>query len=83
LLFREIIFVDHRDCGAFKKFYPEINAENEVAIHTKHMQMAHDKLCAIFPNFKFRGYLMDIHGKCIDLPIVTHAKVDPSKVKED
>jgi hypothetical protein len=47
------------------------------------MQMAHDKLAAIFPNFKFRGYLMDIEGKCIDLPIVSSAKVDPSKVKED
>lgn len=51
--------------------------------HQKHMQMAHDKLAAIFPNFKFRGYLMDIQGKVIDIPVKSTPKVDPSKVKED
>ena len=28
-LCREVIFIDHRDCGAFKKFYPEITPETE------------------------------------------------------
>lgn len=47
------------------------------------MQKAHDKLAAIFPNFKFRGFLMDIEGKVIDIPIQMTPKIDPSKVKED
>jgi hypothetical protein len=45
------------------------------------MQMAHDKLAEIFPSFTFRGFLMDIEGKCIELPIVQRAKIDHSKVK--
>lgn len=45
--------------------------------------MAHDKLAAIFPNFKFRGYLMDIQGKTIEIPVKSTPKIDPSKVKED
>ena len=81
--FREIIFLDHRDCGAYKKFYPDINADNEVELHTKHMQMAHDKLALLFPNFKFRGYLMDLEGKCIELPINENLKAEPIKVFED
>lgn len=37
--FREIIFIDHLDCGAFKKFFPEIKTkEQEVAFHFKTMQ---------------------------------------------
>lgn len=28
------------------------------------MQMARDKLAQKFPNFKFTGYLMDLHGQC-------------------
>lgn len=47
------------------------------------MQLARDKLATIFPNFKFRGYLMDIQGKCIELPIIEKDKISPDKVKED
>lgn len=45
--------------------------------------MAHDKLAAVFPNFQFRGFLMDIKGNAIELPIENRPKVDPNKVKED
>jgi hypothetical protein len=47
------------------------------------MQMAHDKLANMFPNFKFRGFLMDIEGKSIELPIIEKEKIHPSKVRED
>lgn len=43
--------------------------------------MAQDKLAAVFPNFKFRGFLMDIDGKCTEIPVISKEKVDPSKVK--
>ena len=63
--FREIIFIDHIDCGAYKKFYPSItNPEDEAFHHKEHMQMARDKLAHKFPSFKFRGYLMDLTGEC-------------------
>lgn len=81
--FREIVFLDHRDCGAFKKFYPEVNPKNEVELHTRHMQLAHDKLARLFPNFKFKGYLMDLEGKCIELLIKQTPKIDSSRVIED
>jgi len=28
------------------------------------MQLAYDKLAHKYPSFEFKGYLMDIHGKC-------------------
>lgn len=68
--FREIIFIDHIDCGAFKKFYPEIKSrEDEVPLHEKHMQMARDRLAVKFPKFNFKGYLMNLHGECTRLDI--------------
>lgn len=33
------------------------------------MQLAHDKLASVFPNLTFRGFLMDINGKCIELTV--------------
>ena len=33
------------------------------------MQLAHDKLATVFPNLSFRGFLMDINGKCIELTV--------------
>jgi hypothetical protein len=81
--FREIIFIDHKDCGAFKKFYPDITPETEEEIHRKHMQKAYDKLGTVFPNFKFRAYLMDISGSVKELTIEERPKIDPNLVKDD
>jgi hypothetical protein len=33
------------------------------------MQLSYDKLAKTFPNFKFRGFLMDIEGKSIELQV--------------
>jgi hypothetical protein len=68
--FREIIFIDHLDCGAFKKFYPNIkDKEDEIKYHVKHMQMARDHLATKFPKFAFRGFLMDLDGTARELNI--------------
>lgn len=45
--------------------------------------MANDKLAMKFPNFKFRGYIMDMHGKCEEIKVVQKAHIDPAKAKED
>jgi hypothetical protein len=43
------------------------------------MQMAHDKLAKIFTNFKFRGFLMDMEGNCIELKIKDKLSVEANK----
>jgi carbonic anhydrase len=56
---RKIIFIDHLDCGAYKKFYPEMHGEEEeIKLHEKNMQKAHDFFKVNFPNMKFHGYIL-------------------------
>ena len=69
--FREFIFIDHMDCGAYKKFYPEIrNAEDERALHKVNLQLAHDTVKKKFPDFNFKAYLMDLTGEIEEVAIV-------------
>lgn len=68
---------------AFKKFYPELTAENEEEYHRKHMQMTHDKLATIFPSFKFRGFLRDTDGSAEELLIEESMRMEPKWVQED
>ena len=68
--FREIIIFDHMDCGAYKKFHPEIKSkEDEVKFHEKHLQKAYEKLADKFPCFKFRAFLMEVSGKFREVKI--------------
>jgi hypothetical protein len=60
-----------------------MSPETEVKLHQKHMQMAYDRLAKIFPNFKFRGYLMDIDGKCVELHVNGGHKLHSHDAKED
>ena len=43
--------------------------EEEIVLHKKHMQMAKDKMKKIFPNYPFRGFLMDLDGKCTEIEL--------------
>lgn len=69
--FRKFIFIDHLDCGAYKKFHPEEmkSSKSEKAIHQKNLQKAHDMLLEKFPDFEFKAYLMDLHGKLEEVEI--------------
>ena len=68
--FREFIFIDHLDCGAYKKFYPEIeNFEDEERYHKIHLQQTHDLLQVKFPDFKFQAFLMDLSGEFVEIEI--------------
>jgi len=61
--FREIIIIDHMDCGAYKKFYPEISCkDDELKLHHENFHKAYQKLAAKFPNLTFRAFLMEIDG---------------------
>ena len=68
--FRQFIFIDHLDCGAYKKFFPEIKTlEDEKNCHKQQLQQAHDLLKEKFPDFKFEAYLMDLNGDIQEIPI--------------
>lgn len=72
--------LDHMSIGLslhhFREFYfwitviaePSRNfIQKSMELYTKHMQLTHDKLAKLFPNFKFRGYLMDLEGSASNL----------------
>lgn len=69
--FKKVIIIDHEDCGAFKKFYPELvgNLELERQYHKEHIQKVYNKLSSRFPTMDFSAYLMNIEGniKPVDL----------------
>lgn len=83
--FREFIFIDHLDCGAFKKFFPELKTEDEeIEAHKKHLQEAHDLLKVKFPDFKFQAFLMDLKGDMVEIPIDKNRKSSEYvEIKED
>ena len=57
--FREIIFIDHIDCGAYKNFYPDIKSfEEEIVHHRENLQKTRDTLKEKFPDFNFKAFLM-------------------------
>lgn len=76
------MFIDHADCGAYKKFYPDYKKDPE-AYHKKHIQMAYDKLSVHFPEFKFTAYIMELDGECKRIKINEHAKIKKEDVKKD
>jgi hypothetical protein len=46
------------------------------------MQKAYDALALVFHNMKFKGFLMDLDGKCIELPVAKDPTIK-SQAKED
>jgi carbonic anhydrase len=76
--FREIIIFDHMDCGAYKKFHPEISCrEDEENFHHENLQKAHDMLAKKFPNMKFKAFLMEVSGDFREIKIdETNAEFD-------
>ena len=82
---REVIFVDHLDCGAYKRFYPEVTGDHkkEAKLHEKHMQAARDILATRFPNLKFEGYLMDLKGEIAKIKVKDDVKFDKKIAKKE
>ena len=73
--FRQFIFIDHLDCGAYKKFFPEIKTvDDEKKCHKEQLQKAHDFLAEKFPDFKFHAYIMDLHGELEKVEIKEYTK---------
>jgi hypothetical protein len=75
--FRQFIFIDHLDCGAYKKFFPEIKTvDDEKRCHKEQLQIAHDLLKEKFPDFNFEAYIMNLHGDLEEVPIDKTHKIE-------
>lgn len=83
--FRKIIVIDHEDCGAFKKFFPELvdNMELERKYHAEYIQKLYEKLLINFPNMEFSSYLMDLDGKLKEIKVDKEKGKDIECKKED
>ncbi|CAH6421437.1 Hypothetical protein KVN_LOCUS265 [uncultured virus] len=66
---KEIIVIDHMDCGAYALIYPDINinTKEEKKLHIKNILQFIKEMKKIFPNLKYKGYLLDINGKPIKI----------------
>ena len=63
----EVVVVDHENCGAYKKFYPDVNwttisKEDEKNFHATNQKTFKDAILAQHPNFKFEGYYIHLDG---------------------
>jgi carbonic anhydrase len=67
--FKKIVIIDHEDCGAYKKFYPFANKEEEYNNHRDCIQKAYDKITSIFHNFDFIAYFLDLNGNLSEIHI--------------
>lgn len=70
--FREIIIFDHMECGAYKKFYPDIQCrDDEIKLHHENFHKAYDILSKKFPNMKYKAFLMELDGSFNEINIQT------------
>jgi len=69
--FRKVMVIDHEDCGAYKKFFPELvgNLELEKKYHAEYIQKLFELLIRNFPNMDFESYLMDLDGNVKAVPV--------------
>lgn len=68
--FREVIIIDHEDCGTYKKLYPYNSKEEEYKNHEDCMQKVYNLLSKKYPKLKFRSYIIDIIGNIKEIKIV-------------
>lgn len=80
--FREIIIIDHLDCGAYRKFYPDMKTpDEERQRHRERLQLARDQLAGKFPTMKFQAYLMNVKGDCEEIKIDTKKTLNVKDIR--
>lgn len=67
--FRKVIVIDHEDCGAYKKFMPFKDYEEEKHNHQICVQKTYNLMSKKFPDFEFQGFLMDLDGNMKEIKI--------------
>lgn len=85
--FGKVMVIDHEDCGAFKKFYPELkgNIELERKYHREHIQKLYEKFIILYPTMEFEAFLMDLNGDLKKIEVEgtkTQDKNAPSYLKD-
>lgn len=66
---KEVIVIDHMQCGAYKIFYDkkEIKREEEIKLHRENFKIFEKTISTKYPNLKVRTLLMDLDGKIIGI----------------
>jgi carbonic anhydrase len=65
---KEIIVIDHMDCGAYKTFYDKpdgFSHDDEVILHKKNLKLFSDKIKAKYSDFTISTYIMNLDGTVI------------------
>jgi len=66
---KDIIVIDHMDCGAYKLIYnkPKMTRKEEIKLHKSNFQTFKQLIKKSYPELTVKTYLMDIDGKMVDL----------------
>jgi carbonic anhydrase len=66
---KDIIVIDHMDCGAYKIIYekPKMSRKEEIELHKSNFQTFKYLIKKSYPDLSVSTYLMDIDGKMVDL----------------
>ncbi len=64
---KEIIVIDHMDCGAYKLFYEKtkLSRTEEIKLHKENFAKFEKLIYQTYPELKVYCYLMDIDGKIV------------------
>ena len=59
---KEIICIDHEQCGAYRMCYPDLNAETEKQKHEENVIIFEKKLGKSHPELTLHAYYMHLDG---------------------
>ena len=60
---KEIILIDHLDCGAYKTFMPNLKKEDEYKEHVKNLNCAENALKKEFSDMTVKKWILHLDGK--------------------
>ena len=62
---KEVIVIDHMDCGAYKLFYgkTKLARKEEIELHRENFEKFEELITSTYPDLTVSCYLMDIDGK--------------------
>lgn len=59
---KSVYILSHRDCGAYKLEYGELDGDEELKIHSDNLEEVEELIKAKYPNLEVRKVLMDLDG---------------------
>ena len=64
---KEIICIDHENCGAYQFHYNELKMEEEFIKHSQNLATFKEKMTELFPSLTIKGFYMYLDGKCEEI----------------